>query len=94
MLLDILSASGSMDNFAICVLGYLFSDSIGSIMVDSVFLDYFSVLVAGALDKANTGQLDLDLLLPCCGYCSTLTISCDSGEENDNEKMWDVLWTT
>lgn len=36
MLLHILSASESMDNFPMCVLGHIFSDGIGSIMVDSV----------------------------------------------------------
>ena len=44
-----------------------------------------------ALDEAPIGWLDSDPLTPCWGVFVAMICWCGRGDEDDNEKKWDVL---
>jgi len=44
-----------------------------------------------ALNEAPVVSLDSDLLSPVWGVCVVMTCWCGKGEEDDNQKKWEVL---
>jgi len=49
--------------------------------------------VGDIVDVAPTNWLDLDPLSPGGGGCVSMVCWCGIGEEDDNEKKWEVLRT-
>ena len=49
------------------------------------------IAVGGVLDEAPAIQLNSDPVAHCCVLCGAMICWCGKDEEDDNEKMWDVL---
>jgi len=49
-----------------------------------------SVSAGGAVDQAPVVRLDSDRLTAGCGVCGATPCCCGKGEEDDNEKKWEV----
>jgi len=47
--------------------------------------------VGGELDEVSVVWLDWDPLPPGWGVCGAMTCCCGKGEDDDNEKKWEVL---
>jgi len=57
------------------------------------FLNSCCVPISDMFDIVPANQLDLDTHSPGCGHCASIICCCGFGEEDDNEKKWDVLRT-
>jgi len=52
-----------------------------------------SVPISDVFDVSPANRLDFDFLAAACDGCGSMICWCGIGEEDDNEKKWEVLWT-